>query len=71
MFDEEFWFKPVFKEIILQPQKIFEQKNFLRKFLVQPYFRGNDFATIKYYNQKIFVINFLFNPVFEEKILKP
>jgi len=69
-FDENFWFKPVFEEMILQSSKILDQKIF-DEILFQNCFRGNDFATIKNFRPKIFDEHFWFKPIFEEMILQP
>ena len=38
MSDENFWLKSVFEEMILQPQKSFDQKNFDENFWFKPVF---------------------------------
>jgi len=47
--------------------KIFEQKIFWYKFLVDNYSRGNDFATIKNLRPKIFLFQIFSGKLFSRK----
>jgi len=61
--DENFWFKPVFKEIILHSNKFFT-KQFLMKFFGSNLFLRKSFCTKKRFDEKKFDENFWFKPVF-------